>query len=189
MQGRAGGRAELEIVTSGVRGGEAGAAGPEAQAGDPGRFARPGAEMTPEVCSASSSHASMASMVSGRRPRFRETTRTPTNKSRHKTRRRRRETTNTRKTQERRWKAWWAGQGHPTCVNNTNLERYIPDCPVDVSYDAEVSQELHGPDNLPRLEEEDDEDEDDLLLKGTQKDQWDAFLPKFEDEGLGPGLC
>ena len=47
------------------------------------------------------------------------------------------QTTNTKKTQERRWKAWWAGQGHPTCVNNTNLERYIPDCPVDVSYDAE----------------------------------------------------
>ena len=34
-----------------------------------------------------------------------------------------------------------------------------------MSYDAEVSQELHGPDNLPRLEEEDDEDEDDLLLE------------------------
>ena len=42
MQGRAGGRAELEIVTSGVRGGEEGVAGAEAQAGDPGRPARPG---------------------------------------------------------------------------------------------------------------------------------------------------
>ena len=92
-----------------------------------------------------------------------------------------------KKTQERRWKAWWAGQGHPTCVNNTNLERYIPDCPVDVSYDAEVSQELHGPDNLPRLEEEDDEDEDDLLLEEIlERLKWDALLPKFEDEGLGP---
>uniref|UniRef100_A0A7S4E7R8 CS domain-containing protein n=1 Tax=Pelagomonas calceolata TaxID=35677 RepID=A0A7S4E7R8_9STRA len=89
--------------------------------------------------------------------------------------------------EERRWKAWWAGQGHPTCVNNTNLERYIPDCPVDVSYDAEVSQELHGPDNLPRLEEEDDEDEDDLLLEEIlERLKWDALLPKFEDEGLGP---
>ena len=125
-----------------------------------------------------------------RRRRFRETTRTPTNKSRHKTRRRRRETTNTRKTQERRWKAWWAGQGHPTCVNNTNLERYIPDCPVDVSYDAEVSQELHGPDNLPRLEEEDDEDEDDLLLEEIlERLKWDALLPKFEDEDWARGRC
>ena len=88
-----------------------------------------------------------------RRRRCRETTRTP-----HKQ-------TKTLKNTGARWKAWWAGQGHPTCVNNTNLERYIPDCPVDVSYDAEVSQELHGPDNLPRLEEEDDEDEDDLLLE------------------------
>ena len=113
--------------------------------------------------------------------------RTPRNKSRHKTRRRLERQQTLKKTQERRWKAWWAGQGHPTCVNNTNLERYIPDCPVDVSYDAEVSQELHGPDNLPRLEEEDDEDEDDLLLEEIlERLKWDALLPKFEDEGLGP---
>ena len=56
-----------------------------------------------------------------------------------------------------------------------------------MSYDAEVSQELHGPDNLPRLEEEDDEDEDDLLLEEIlERLKWDALLPKFEDEGLGP---
>ena len=84
-----------------------------------------------------------------------------------------------KKTQERRWKAWWAGQGHPTCVNNTNLERYIPDCPVDVSYDAEVSQELHGPDNLPRLEEEDDEDEDDLLEEILERLKWGRAAPEI----------
>ena len=42
MQGRVGGRPELEGVASGVRGCEEGVAGPEAQAGDPGRPARPG---------------------------------------------------------------------------------------------------------------------------------------------------
>lgn len=89
--------------------------------------------------------------------------------------------------EERRWKALWAGQGHPTCVNNTNLERYIPDCPVDVSYDAEVSQELNGPDNLPRLESEDEADEDDLLLEEIlERLKLETLLPTFEDEGLGP---
>ena len=89
--------------------------------------------------------------------------------------------------EERRWKAWWGGQGHPTCVNNTNLERYIPDCPLDVSYDAEVTQELHGPDNLPRLESDDEDDEDDLLLEEVlERLEFDYLLPQFEDEGLGP---
>eukprot|EP00629_Pelagomonadales_sp_RCC1024_P005942 CAMPEP_0119296866 /NCGR_PEP_ID=MMETSP1329-20130426/50789_1 /TAXON_ID=114041 /ORGANISM="Genus nov. species nov., Strain RCC1024" /LENGTH=832 /DNA_ID=CAMNT_0007297807 /DNA_START=82 /DNA_END=2577 /DNA_ORIENTATION=- len=89
--------------------------------------------------------------------------------------------------EERRWKAWWGGQGHPTCVNNTNLERYIPDCPIDVSYDAEVTQELHGPDNLPRLESDDEEDEDDLLLEEIlERLELDYLIPQFEDEGLGP---
>ena len=47
-----------------------------------------------------------------------------------------------------------------------------------MSYDAEVSQELHGPDNLPRLEDEDDEDEDDLLLEEIlERLKWDALLP------------
>ena len=150
------------------------------------------AEMTPEVCvGVPLSHARRG--AAGARGESRDGAvdaerrhgRPETN---HATKREpRRETTTTKKTQERRWKAWWAGQGHPTCVNNTNLERYIPDCPVDVSYDAEVSQELHGPDNLPRLEDEDDEDEDDLLLEEIlERLEWDALLPKFEDEGLGP---
>ena len=89
--------------------------------------------------------------------------------------------------EERRWKAWWGGQGHPTCVNNTNLERYIPDCPIDVSYDAEVTQELHGPDNLPRLESDDEDDEDDLLLEEVlERLELDYLIPQFEDEGMGP---
>ncbi len=46
---------------------------------------------------------------------------------------------------------------------------------------------MHGPDNLPRLEDEDDEDEDDLLLEEIlERLKWDALLPKIEDEGLGP---
>lgn len=89
--------------------------------------------------------------------------------------------------EERRWKAWWGGQGHPTCVNNTNLERYIPDCPLDVSYDAEVTQELHGPDNLPRLESDDEDDEDDHVFAAAAAVEKLDSVPEEDEDGSGGG--
>ncbi|KAJ8603384.1 hypothetical protein CTAYLR_004289 [Chrysophaeum taylorii] len=89
--------------------------------------------------------------------------------------------------EERRWKAWWGGQGHPQLVTNANLDKFVPDCQIDVSYDAGVSKELNGPDNLPRLEEEESDDEDDVLMEEIL-DRFGAvdWLPRFEDAGMGP---
>ena len=92
--------------------------------------------------------------------------------------------------EERRWKAFWAGRGHPSVVDNSNLEKYVPDAKVDVSYDPDVSKALKGPDNLPRLDDEDldDDDEDDVLLEEVLHtvDAPARAVTLFEDIGCGP---
>ena len=91
--------------------------------------------------------------------------------------------------EERRWKAFWAGRGHPSVVDNSNLSRYVPDSQVDVSYDPDVSKALKGPDNLPRLDDDDEDDEDDLLLEEIIEAVDNAparAVTVFEDEGCGP---
>uniref|UniRef100_A0A7S3JTU5 CS domain-containing protein n=1 Tax=Aureoumbra lagunensis TaxID=44058 RepID=A0A7S3JTU5_9STRA len=91
--------------------------------------------------------------------------------------------------EERRWKAWWAGQGHPNVVDNSNLDKYIPDAKVDVSYDPDVNRVLKGPDNLPRLEDVDEDDDDDILLEDILQAVGimnTRAITVFEDAGCGP---